>query len=526
MSKFLFIIFHLIVTCQIYLYSSVGVPTFLQINDEPLLTEMFTVNVGIMGLKNVGNIENIDPIDRQNVLSGIKNVLDKIPAIRLSKKAAILKAAKVYISKMKDKSDAKDKALFLEKKLFYSDDYKDNTLLSELFFEFRKDEDFNIIARKWFENLHNPFYILNVGTPFERMIKTESKICDEKKVNGKGPLDFLIHGEIERIDQVYFITIYIFSGLLKKKLKEITFVADSENLTEKTMDRFENVLSSVFKVKYASLKLDTTDDGIRMYLGNDYIGRDEVFLEFLVPGSYVLTLNKDNFEDKYININLLPYEIKKLFVGNQKEKELRLIDFYIEPLGTKIFINSVYQDKSPFQKALPKGKYVISMKNEFYEDHRYILSIDNMEEDKSTVVFHLKTKDINNLFKIKKILYYCAFWNFTFSLFTIVPVIVFAYDYFYKFGEAQMTYNLAVGGTGEVAYEYTPEGSRMKNTMQTLYGVAAVFVAYTGISLGWLFFSLADYLLTHEKKDFIPIIEYYHDLEGRDNLNLGMRIKF
>jgi hypothetical protein len=49
-------------------------------------------------------------------------------------------------------------------------------------------------------------------------------------------------------------------------------------------------------------------------------------------------------------------------------------------------------------------------------------------------------------------------------------------------------------------------------------------ITHTTISLALLFTALTNYLITLEKRDFIPIIEYYQNLEGEQGVNIGMKI--
>ena len=286
--------------CIFYNSAKEDLILFLKKNDSPILNELFTVNTGIMELKNIGNIKTIDPLDSQNVVNSIKSVLEKAPAIRLSKKEAVLKAINVFISKLEEKD--KEKALFLKRKFFYSEEDASRSLIYELFLEFRRNEKFYPIAKQWFENIENPFYIQNISVPFKRVIKSEDEICKTQKANEKGPLDFLIHGEIEKIDNLYFVTIFVYSGLLKRRIKEFSFVSDSENISKKSMNKMHSVLSSIFSINYASLLLDTEDEDVRIYIDSNYVGRNKVFIDYLFPGRYVITLKKEKITSKYPNI--------------------------------------------------------------------------------------------------------------------------------------------------------------------------------------------------------------------------------
>ena len=86
----------------------------------------------------------------------IKNVVDKVPAIRLSRKEAVLKASDVFLSKLNEKE--KEIPAFLKKKFLFSNTRTDHNLVYELFLELKKNEVFYPIARKWFENIENPFH--------------------------------------------------------------------------------------------------------------------------------------------------------------------------------------------------------------------------------------------------------------------------------------------------------------------------------------------------------------------------------
>ncbi len=333
-----------------------------------------------------------------------------------------------------------------------------------------------------------------------------------KKENNKSPLDFLFHGEIERIDNFYFVTFYIYSALLNKKVEEFSFVSDSESLSIKTTTAIRDVLSKVFLINYASLSVNTNDQETRVYLDERYIGRNNVYVDYLMPGKYVITLKKENFKNVVENINISNYEEKKIELKMEEKEELQVVNFYIEPFGTKIFINSVFQARTPFKKALPKGDYVLSAKNDLYENHRYVFNIKEIEDEEKNIVFHLKSKDINSYFQLKKTLYYASFWNFTFSMVATVPILVFATQTWYMYDN------------GGVDYWETQTGKDVKIARDILYGFSAAMLTHTTVSLGLLVAALANYLITLEKRDFIPIIDYYHNLEGEDGIILGMKI--
>ena len=575
---------------------------YLSLNpdDEKLLNDLFTINIGIMKFKSMGNLKDINPLDSQNLVDSIKNELDKVNNIRLDKKSAALKALNVFYSVIgavpsditattvssstpsstgsstpsstpsstgssasisagssassgssssassgssssassgssssassasgaasSSSSSAssnpaataaqiqksKERIDFLRQKLFFSKAETDESILNDIFLELKENEKFVPILRQWVENLENPFYTKNLAPPFERELKSEESICNTIKINGKGPIDFLFYGEIEKVENYYFINLYVYSSLLKKRVDSISYVAENSNISERTMEKLKLILPKIFLINYAALSVNTEDENIQIYLDDDYIGRKNVNIDYIVPGNYIVTLKKDGYKDFHENVKLDSFDDKKIKLEITEKENQQVINFYIEPLGTQIFLNSVYQGKTPFKKALPKGEYILYARNDLYENHRYDFSINEISNDDKTIVFHLKSKDIPNYFKLKKTLYYLAFWNLTFSMIVTVPLIVLT-TYFYQ----------TAGSIKNNEYLFTLNSQLYYN----FYAASGVMVGYTLISLGLLIATLVNYLFTLEKKDFIPILEFYKNQEGKSELSLGLNVK-
>jgi len=480
-------------------------PEFIRRSESQILKDLFSLNIGIMELKETGKINQINPLDTQNVLTSIRYILETVPSVDLNNRDSVIKGFNYFKSKQDEKTKAN--LSFLERKILYSDINVDKSLFYQFFLEMKNNKDFNPVSKLWFENYDNPFYKLNVyKEPIPRSLKEEKIICETLGTKEKGNIDFLIGGEIERIENYYFIKIFVYSYFKNKIISEFSFVTDSESIRTNINEKFKAVVSDVFLIKYSTLTINTNDEDVRIYLNDSYIGKKNVLIDFVPPASYVVTLKKDNYEDAIENIELKDYETKEFNFKIENKKQLQLINFYIEPLGSKIYLNSVYQGKSPFKKALPMGNYIISAKNDLYESLRYSLSIKDVSSDEKQIVFHLKTFDLKSFFSVKKTLYYTSFWNFTFSLVSFVPVAILATQFFQQYG----------AGLGNTAI----------SIYNGLYVSSIILGAYTALSLSWLFFALADYIKIKEKKDFIPIFEYFRDNKGTEGLSLGANIKF
>lgn len=505
---------------HIFLYPFIDYSKYLNdTTDDSLIKEIFTIKIGIMNFKKIGKIQNINPVDMENLINTIKNTLDKLPAIKLNSKESIIKLLKIYSKKIeKNDSFRLERKRYFETKITFSDEL-DYNILAELYLEFKGHKLFSKIKRKWFEDIGNFYHVLQTVQPFERSVLSNEEICNEKDV------DILISGEIERIDKLYYINMFFYSSLSKKKVYETTFVTGSETLEKNIEKELKVIFPKVFLINYATLYIKTNDENVMLFLNNEYIGRKDVIIEYLIPGNYVIKLKKENYEDKLLNVTLDSFEKKELTVEIDKIKKLQLVNFNIEPYGSKIFINSVYQGKTPFKKALPEGNYVISAKNEFYESYRYLLVIDEIKEEEKNIIFHLKSKDPLDYFKLKKTLYYIAFWNFTFSLATSVPLTVFANHAFYSY------YSYANAFKGKTISEQEKiQLENMKIARDVLYAASWTSLSYTVLSLIWLFISLSDYIKVLEKRDFIPIIEFYNKtIDAKNPINemtLGLNFKF
>jgi hypothetical protein len=490
-------------------------PDFIKRSDSTVLKDLFTLNVGIMDLKEIGKVNQINPIDRQNVSTSIKNVLESVPLVNLSNRDSIVKAINNYKAKLDD--TGKTRIDFLEKKIKFSNELVDRSYSYQFYLEMKNNGTFTSIAKNWYDNYDNPIYSLFVAKPFDRTFADDKTICeitkltDSKGVARDGNIDFLFSGEMEKIDNYYFIRIYIYSYLQNKLIDDFSLVADSENIKEKLTEKLLEEIPIIFSIKYASLKVNTEDEDASVYLNSSYIGKKNVEIDFIPPGNYVVILRKDNYEDKIENVQLSDLENKEIELKIENQKELQILNFNIEPLGTKIYINAVYEGVTPFSKALPKGKYIVSAKNDQYENYRYFLTISEVFSEPQNIVFQLKSKNIKSFFETKKILYYTSFWNFTFSLISFIPITVLSVEY----------YNLS----GLIAEEETDYEKAIYNANITLFGLAYFFGVYTIVGLVWLIFSLSDYLITREKKDFIPIIDFQKDTKGSDALRLGFGIR-
>ncbi|MCG8573018.1 MAG: PEGA domain-containing protein [Spirochaetes bacterium] len=297
-------------------------------------------------------------------------------------------------------------------------------------------------------------------------------------------------------------------------LEKFSFIAENKDVTLQLKKELKKALPQIFSIPYASLNINTDDPETEIYINSNYAGKGSVYFPYLIPQNYVITLKKDGFEEKTVNLRPQDFEDKTINIKLDKEVEMQTVYFHIEPLGTQVFLNSIYQGTTPFKKALPKGRYIMTVKHKLYQNFRYVFNIEHIISQDLNILFHLQTRNLEKEHKRKKWLYYASFWNFTFSLTATVPIVVIAYRNFYR--------SSALFSSDSVSSEINTQ--TYYNLYLSSYVLAFVFGAYTVLSMGWLFFALARYLLSMEKKDFIPILDFYKKQDGEELLTIGMSV--
>jgi len=526
---FLIFLFFFIFIC---IYPVEITPQLLIQENSPVLRELFTVNIGVMEPQILGRVNSVSPLEISNVANNIKNNIDLVPALSLSKKASLYKAV-LYCQKNVTDEVSKRRLSILGRRIFYSSmNSVSNSLVTEVYNELRKIPSTKNIAQKWFENYISSNYIPRTSKTFPFVLDENRIICENyPEISSIGRLDFLISGDIKRVDNIYFVFLYVYSYLDDRKVAEFNIISDKENMEARIVEKIREIIPKIFLVRYGKLTVKS-DSETYIYINQFYIGKGTAVVDFIVPNNYILLLQKEGYEDFITNITIKDWEIKNIEQQVVNQKRMQIVNFSIQPYGSKIFINSVYEGKTPFKKVLPIGEYVISSSNPLFESKRYLLSINNIEDEEKIILFHLKSKDLKTNFRIKRSLYYTSFWNFTFSLIGMIVSVSFAYDYFYRYGLALSNYNqLTSNDPNFYDEELLNTISLYYDTQSALYGVAGFSIAYAVLSLGWLFFSLADYLIAKSKYDFVPIIEFYNkSVDNRENdisyLKIGARLKF
>lgn len=497
---------------------------FLEKEESDFLNKLFTVDIGIMRFKKNGNINDIKPLDSEEIMNSFKNEFELIQAVKLSDEEALLKAWSFF--KKTSTSTSVNIDSVLEDQIRYQNGsiFSKKKAVKIVLTKMKASSDYVSISNKWYENYQRPVFSLNVLKFIERQVVPYKNICE----NSSGSVDFLVTGEIEKIEQGYLVSVEFYSHLADKVFYKGAFVCHKESIAGDVSNFIKRNASKIFKVNYATLELDTKKDECEIYADYSYLGKQRITLDYIVPGKYLFSfLTKGSAAYKEV-IEVFPNEEKKVLVKPELHQYLQTVFFNIEPAGTKIFVNSQFRGITPFWDSLPEGEYILSTKTDSYhQDYRYSFNIKEIKDDDLNFSFHLMTKDLSKEFKVKKGLYYSAFWNFTFSLVTTIPLVIIATDYYNKASLSSEYYTNYVKSKMETDPDYsavpfieTDYGKEIYNLSEALRFLSIGIAVYTVLSLGWLFYSLFDYINILEKKDFIPLLSFY-STNDKSTLSIG-----
>ena len=497
---------------------------FLEKEESDFLNKLFTVDIGIMRFKKNGNINDIKPLDSEEIMNSFKNEFELIQAVKLSDEEALLKAWSFF--KKTSTSTSVNIDSVLEDQIRYQNGsiFSKKKAVKIVLTKMKASSDYVSISNKWYENYQRPVFSLNVLKFIERQVVPYKNICE----NSSSSVDFLVTGEIEKIEQGYLVSVEFYSHLADKIFYKGAFVCHKESIAGDVSNFIKRNASKIFKVNYATLELDTKKDECEIYADYSYLGKQRITLDYIVPGKYLFSfLTKGSAAYKEV-IEVFPNEEKKVLVKPELHQYLQTVFFNIEPAGTKIFVNSQFRGITPFWDSLPEGEYILSTKTDSYhQDYRYSFNIKEIKDDDLNFSFHLMTKDLSKEFKVKKGLYYSAFWNFTFSLVTTIPLVIIATDYYNKASLSSEYYTNYVKSKMETDPNYsavpfieTDYGKEIYNLSEALRFLSIGIAVYTVLSLGWLFYSLFDYINILEKKDFIPLLSFY-STNDKSTLSIG-----
>jgi hypothetical protein len=498
--------FLILIFLNIHSYiSSQSIPNdFLENNSTKELIEIFTINVGIMRFKNVGNISEINPVDADNLVRSIRSTINNITAASLEPESALAKIVK-YLEKIQ--TNKKDILMHLREKVIISPPSRRNKLIQEIMTHMNSTPSLQNIRNTWFENYNKPVYSIKT----QEII--EYQIFDHKTISSKQTVqpDILITGEIERIGSRYLIKILFYSSIKDQIIHQTALTSEPDKITETIENAFQSLAKLIFNINYSKLNIQTNPE-TEIYINNKYIAKESIHIPFAAPGTYLLTLKEFQAPPITRVIEILPNEIKNVRITPDFIQNKQPYYINIEPVGTRIFINSQYRGTTPFRVELPKGEFVLTAKSsDLYEDYRYTLTVNEINSEEKTIQFQLMTKDISDYLKLKKNVYYAAFWSFTFSLTVTVPVTIVAVQYFNApnvFSNNAKNFFETTNSNKDV--EKTNKiWNDMIITSEILRFTSIGLALSTAVSLGWLFYSLFDYLKVHEKKDFIPILNFY-----------------
>lgn len=509
--RFFFTVVFYIIFIPFALQAVVIPNDFIEEKDPAAFREIFTVNVGIMRFKKNGNLIDIKPLDGETIVKTIRSTIDNVPVAKLNQKDALIKTIKYIETK---NTTSKDKLAALRNKIYSAstnNETRTNKLIASVLLNMDSITDLSTMKNRWFENYQQPVYTVKTYDVIDYKFNSYKNISEQATPT----YDYLITGEIEKSGSNYLITIFVYSTHRDKIIYKTAFITEKDSISINTEKKLKPLCEKIFNIKYGELSIKTGEE-TEIYINSSYIGKNKLDIPFVTPGTYLITLKEPDAEPYSESLIIEPNEIKEFALTPEFKKQLQPVFINIEPAGTKIFINSQYKGTTPFRLMLPAGEFVLTTKtNDFHIDYRYTFAIDEIKDEEIAISFHLMSKDVSKFLKLKKTLYYTAFWSFTLNMTVTIPTVIISTMYYnmpLQFGNATenvLNNSKNVDAKGKIIEDQLS----LTNTAEILRFTAIGLGINLFASLVWLFYTLSDYLNTLEKKDFIPILHYYSSPE-------------
>ena len=90
--KKIYFLFSLLFYSLVLLFPEKMPNFFLEKEESVFLNKLFTLDIGIMKFKKNGNINDIKPLDSEEIMNSFKNEFELIQSVKLSDEEALLKA--------------------------------------------------------------------------------------------------------------------------------------------------------------------------------------------------------------------------------------------------------------------------------------------------------------------------------------------------------------------------------------------------------------------------------------------------
>ena len=496
--------------------------------EQSKVTE-YHLDLGIVkNFKIETGLKRPSPIFVNSLVKIIREQFQRIPFIRISSKNKMMQLVSFAESSLKISSEKNNDFLKkwsnLKQKIIrnYSNT-NEKQVLDDLKAIYKEKKIEVSHLESYWEFLNQDRIGLKI-IEISRYIKSPfAEISDPNELGSNVP-DFLLMGELKKIENLVYMTIYIYDSFSGNKLNT-WYLVNEENEIETNLEKNIYQWSLEFsKLPYSRLKIITKPNDAKIFLDEKYLGKGEVTNEYLLSGEYSLSaLSKGRKKvEKKIQIGL--FEEREEILELIQEQELIDLKVNTIPQGAKLYLNSRFISTSPLQTQIDPGIYILSVQMDDYRMVRYEFDT-NSEKFNNVMNFELKRevlmgKEVSlDLEFEKKRRFYLSFWIFNINLTLNIAAATINYEVYIRRSSLS---SLLSRHESQLRNHENPDSSDYKESLkeyrklyEITYGFNVAFYVLLPFSIAfsiaspilgvWMFYSLFDYLFSLGKDKITPL---------------------
>jgi hypothetical protein len=226
-------------------------------------------------------------------------------------------------------------------------------------------------------------------------------------------VNLLIWGTLEEIQGYLYLTIRALDAHLGREVFYYSDAAEPEDLYRGLEEATAELSGMLWGREWASLAVETTPAGARVFVNGVYAGRAPVELDYLLPGSVELRVEAPGFRREDLRVDLVPYaQTRELVVLEALPEDVLRVTS--DPEGALVYNGSRWIGVTPLEVQRPESLSRFVLRLEGYRER--VLYVGEETEGDVSIVFHVDEPDPVEIQLRRRDRFYTAFGFFAASV--------------------------------------------------------------------------------------------------------------
>ncbi len=264
-------------------------------------------------------------------------------------------------------------------------------------------------------------------------------------------LDFLVSGQITEAEGYLIIEVSAYNADVGTQSYSFRTVVGPSEAFGALRGATDALASQVLGREWGTLRLAVEPSGSLVYVDGKFYGIGNAELRYLTTGRHEVTVEAPGYREERASVELEPLATKNLTISLKRHaaNEIAIVTY---PQGADVYLNSLWEGKSPLLVDRPLGPASLIIRREHFLDYSGILEPDSPPSTSIRLLpdTFKKSDYVNDL----RNRFYASFGAFAVSV--ILPVT--AYSLWQTNG---IMYQESIAGS--------PEEARLKNLTTTWY---------------------------------------------------------